>query len=127
MGNFLLGIIPGLAQQAATPVGGYTLANGTGTILSWTPPNDGKQHRTLVFASMSITTLEAGGAIQANFNVPSGATYAYTLFGASQGVGFNYNAFYLPVIVQAGQPVTITQASALTSGAAVMWAEIWGS
>jgi hypothetical protein len=127
MGDYPFGAIPPLGQQAATPAAGYPLANGTGNVLSWTPPNDGKQHRALIFGSMSITSPETGGAIEVQFNTPDGATYAYTLFGGSQGDGFNYNIFSLPVVVEGGQPVTVLQATALTVGTAVLWAEIWGS
>jgi hypothetical protein len=127
MGDYPFAPIPGLQLQAATPVAGYALANGTANILTWTPPNDGQQHRVFPAASMSIATIEVGGAIELTFNTPDGATYSYTLFGGTQGPGFNYNIFYLPVIVQPGLPVVLSQASALTSGVATLWAELWGS
>jgi hypothetical protein len=120
------GQIVSLPLVASTPPLGYVLANGTGNILQWTPPNDGQQHYVQAVASMSIVGAETGGAIELQFNTPDGATYAYTLFGGSQGAGFNYNIFSLPVVVQGGQPVQLIQASALTAGGAKLWAGLFG-
>ena len=42
--------VTGMAKLAGTAAAGYTLVNSTGTIISWTAPNDGAMHRVLLFA-----------------------------------------------------------------------------
>jgi hypothetical protein len=112
--------------QAATPAAGFALQNGTPTILTWTPPNDGKLHRFIVFASLVVGSAETGGAIAQGFTDPSGVSRSQALFNGGLGAGFaSPNNF--SYTVQGGQPVTIAQSSALTVGAATLWAEIWGS
>jgi hypothetical protein len=115
----------GLTLQAATPVAGYTLINGTGTVITWTPPNDGLQHRMLVIANQHVTSTETGGAISLIFNLPDGTAGSFALFaGASSAGAFRSSGLE---ICQAGAAVSVTQSVALTAGAAVLWVEIWGS
>jgi predicted RecA/RadA family phage recombinase len=125
-------VAPILGLLAATPAAGVALVNGTPTILTWTAPGDGKNHRFLIVASMDITTLQVGGAVGVAFTTPdqgSNANNAFPgLFTGAQAAGFNYAQVYsLSGIVKSGSTVSIAQTSALTAGAAVMWAEIWGS
>jgi hypothetical protein len=50
------------------------------------------------------------------------------LFTGAQGAGNNYaQAYAVSQVVKPGSTVVVAQTSALTSGAAVLWAEIWGS
>jgi hypothetical protein len=115
-----------LALQAATPVSGFALVNGTPNILTWTAPNDGQQHRVQVFASLHVISTETGGIVNVNFSAPDGNNGTFQLIAGSLAAGlFTANPPRL-VVVQAGQPVNILQ-TALTAGAALLWAEIWGS
>jgi hypothetical protein len=116
-----------LALQAATPVAGYTLVNGTGTIIAWTTPNDGQQHRFIVCASLDVTILEVGGAIQVAYTVPNGGAAAHTIFAAASGTGIYNPAGPFTIVCEANTTVMVEQTSALTAGAAIVWAEIWGS
>jgi hypothetical protein len=126
MGNYPFGANPALALQAATPAAGFALVNGTPTILTWTAPNDGQQHRVQVFASLHVTSTETGGVINLTGVFPDGTSATFQLIAGSQGSGtFSPNPAR-QIIVEAGQTVTVTQ-TALTGGAAVLWAEIWGS
>lgn len=115
-----------LSLQAATPVGGFALVNGTPVILSWTPPNDGKVHRFMVIGHIIATGVPAGGQINANFTCPDGT-------GANRDLVSGYGAGFVDWFThglwccQAGQPVQVQEQSALTAGAAQIWAEIWGS
>jgi hypothetical protein len=114
--------------QATTGTAGYALVNGTGTILTWTAPNDGQLHRFTVFAAMNVTSGQTGGNVDLNFTLPdSSGPYAWGLFSGGQGTGFNYSQGGHLVVVKANTAVTVTQSSAQTAGAALMWAEIWGS
>jgi hypothetical protein len=121
-----------LTLQAATPVAGFALVNGTPAILNWTAPADGQQHRFVVFATMNVTVTQVGGAVEVSYCTPDQATTTDNvfpgLFAGGQGVGPNYDQVYsLSGIVKPGSTVSVAQGSALTSGAALMWAEIWGS
>ncbi|HEY1668492.1 MAG TPA: glycosyl hydrolase family 28-related protein [Trebonia sp.] len=113
-----------LRPLAATAAGGYTQVNGTGTVLTWTAPNDGQLHRVILLADLHVTTTQVGGAITMNCDFPDGFANAPSVFAGAASPG-GYGAF-VGRVVEAGATVTITQSSALTSGAAVMWAELWG-
>jgi len=116
-----------LAQQAATAAAGFALQNATPTIISWTAPSDGNLHRVQIFASMSVGSAETGGTVSYEGTNPDGSTFVHTLFtGGNAGPGEVQPSAQLR-IVKAGTTVSIVQTSALTSGAATVWAEIWGS
>jgi len=112
--------------QAATPVTGYTLVNGTGNIITWTTPNDGQQHRFSVPAFMDCTSTETGGGIVVTFTLPDSTAVTLTLFAGGKSSGV-VSPNFITGIAKAGTAVTVTQSSALTGGASVIWAEIWGS
>lgn len=118
----------GMMRLAATAVTGFALQNATPTILSWTAPNDGSQHRILAFGSAEITSAATGGSVALVIVPPSGATGFPTVISGGQGTGFSYNGPYgLPYIVGPNTTVSLVQGSALTAGAVTVWAEIWGS
>ncbi len=115
-----------LQPQATTGTGGYTLINGTGNIITWAVPNDGALHRFLIFINLLVTSAQTGGAAGLSGLVsPSGASHSPGLLAGGAGAGLTQidNAYF----AQAGSTVTLAQTSALTAGAAVVWAEIWGS
>lgn len=117
----------GLRLLATTGDQGYALVNGTGVVISWTAPADGELHRFTVFATMNVTSGETGGAISIFFTMPDGTNTNFTLMPGGQGDGFNFSEFVYLVTIEPGSTVNISQTSALTGGAAKMWAEIWGS
>ena len=117
----------GLVLQAATPVGGYVLVNGTGTIISWTAPNDGKQHRVVIPQSMDVISGMTGGNINLNMTMPDGTASVFTAFAPTGTTGFNFSAYGPSMIVEAGTTVSLSQSSPLSVGSAKLWAEIWGS
>lgn len=112
--------------QATTGTAGYTLVNGTGTILSWTAPNDGLLHRAAVSGSLFASALETGGNISLLYTDPGGnanttAVWAGGLNGANAGTA----KF---VSVKAGTAVTLQQTVALSAGGpSTLWAELWAS
>ncbi len=116
----------GFALLASTGAGGYTLGAAAGTILSWTAPDDGNMHVVLVMATLHVTSAETGGALDAAFTTPDGGTA-----GANQFLGQNLAAGFHPAnqsyIIEAGSTFTLSQGTALTAGAAVLWAELRGS
>lgn len=126
MGMFPFGA-PALQLQAATPLAGYTLVNGTGTVLTWNVPNDGKLHRFTVYASQDVTVATTGGNIAVSWTMPDNTGGAWgVLPGTQASLGFNFSQTSYLVLAKPGTTVTVTQSSALTAGAAVAWAEIWG-
>lgn len=124
----ILSAVGVLAKQAATPVTGYTLINGTGNIISWTAPNDGQLHRVILIAMKSTSVAETGGLISVNFTAPDSSTGTPGTIngGTSPGFQFPQNGTNF-AIIKAGTTYTVQQASALTAGASTLWAEIWAS
>jgi hypothetical protein len=128
MGDYPFGSSPSLQRQAATPLAGVALVNGTPTILSWTAPNDGQQHRALIWANAIVGTATVGGAVNVTWTDPSGTGQAWTILpGTQASTGWEYSISQVPnIIIKAGTPVTVTQ-TALTAGASTVYAEIWGA
>lgn len=102
-----------------TPVG-VPLINGTQTILSWTAPQDGQLHRVEVFCTEVVTNATTAGITQVTVNGT-----ATTLISGGQAVGSQIGQ--AQVILQPGGTITIRQNTAMTAGAATVYAELWGS
>jgi len=115
-----------LVLQAATSSGGYVLVNGTGNIITWAVPNDGKQHRVLILASLNVSSEETGGSITLAVQDPGGTNGTHTIYGGGSGAGSVTPTTNCGMIVEAGTTVTLAQGSALTVGAATLYAELWG-
>ena len=111
--------------QAATPVGGFALQNGTPTILTWNVPNDGKLHVAFVVMLKHVTAAETGGAITLSYNTPDGTPNSHTPFAGGGLINTLDEEQDFP-LVQAGAVLTLAQSSALTVGASKLWAQIWG-
>jgi hypothetical protein len=121
--------IPGISPNwlqlvAATPPAGYPLVNGTGTIISWTAPNDGQMHRLMAIVEMDVTSTETGGQISLAHRLPDGTLYTPQLIPAAQAAG-GHNMGFSMYFVQQGTTANLLQNSALTGGAATLWAEFW--
>ena len=116
----------GLTLKASTLAAGYTLVNGTGDILTWTAPDDGNLHRAMILNMLKVTGAETGGQVQAHWTDPGGGAQAAQFFAPNTGAGLVRQG-NLTVFLQAGTTLTLSQDSALTAGASVLWAELWGS
>lgn len=114
-----------LQRQATTALAGAALVNGTETITEWTAPDDGQAHRVMVMATIDVTQATTGGLITVTYTAPDGTAGTHTLFPAGQTAEVTGGNLINPVIAP-GSTVTVAQASAMTAGAAVVWAEIWG-
>jgi hypothetical protein len=115
-----------LATTATSYPSGYALVNGTGTILSWTAPSDGQMHRVIVFGNYDVTSALTGGAVSTHYTQPGGVTASATVMGGGESTGTSQGTTWgLPVAP--GTTVNLVQATAVTVGAATIWAEIWGS
>jgi hypothetical protein len=118
----------GMTLLASTGAGGYALVNGTGTVITWTAPNDGQVHRFAVLSTIDVATTETGGQINVTYTVPNGNSASNGLYTAGLAAGHNNLAAgtFLKSVAP-GSTVSVTQSSALTGGASTLWAEIWGS
>lgn len=116
----------GMTLLGTAGLAGFTLVNGTPTIISWTAPNDGLLHRVTLFTILHVTSTETGGMIDAAYTTPDGAANAGQIYTGAQATGA-HSAAAFTFIIGANTTFSLTQASALTGGAAVLWAEIWGS
>jgi hypothetical protein len=134
-GNVLSLTGPTLTLQATTGVGGYTLVNGTGTIIAWTAPSDGNLHRFTIHARLIMSSSGTGGAIYAGNGgtILAGGTInsGSFMWNNNQGAGDYFlnksgSGDYKGVLGP-GEQIYIKQSSALTAGAGVFYAEIWGS
>ncbi len=119
----------GMTLLAATGAAGYSLVNGTGTIISWTAPNDGAVHRVILAGQLRVSgATETGGQIVLTWTLPdASASGNQQVVGGSQAVGVHPINGSFNIMCQANTTVTLTQASALTAGTAVLFAEMWGS
>ena len=118
-----------LQLQATTGPGGYALVNATASVIAWTAPADGQYHRAQVFASMLVSSAETGGLIQVQWTGPgAGAAQFNQLFAANLAAGAAaVQGSSLLLVIAPGSTIRVQQSSALSVGAAVLNAEIWGS
>lgn len=122
-------VAPVLGLLATTGVAGFALQNATPAILTWTAPADGNLHRVLVFANGDVTVATTGGAVGIALTLPDGTAVANSILAGTQGVShLNISgAGNATFFVKAGTTVTLSQTSAMTAGAEVVYAELWGS
>lgn len=123
-----------LAQVATTGNSGVALVNGTPNILSWTAPNDGQLHRALIAITLVVTSNATGGALAlfSHFNGTSAINATILSGGQSTGVYTQpatgaYGATLSFLLLYGGDALTLQQYTALTGGAATVYAEIWAS
>lgn len=121
----------GLAEVATTGTSGYALTNGTGTIISWTTPNDGNLHYAFLVIQEDVTSATTGGYVNFAFTAPGGAQSNQVLAG-TQSTGWkstsslsNCMAYQLPM--SPNTTVSVLQTSAVTAGAATVYATIYGA
>jgi hypothetical protein len=112
---------------ATTGVGGFALQDATPTILTWTAPNDGNMHRVQLWGELQVGTTAAGGQISLSYTTPGGSSEEVQIIAGSQAAGVSYLAGNSRVTVAPSTTVSLVQATALTSGAATIYMEMWGS
>jgi Tfp pilus assembly protein PilW len=110
-------------QQSVSALAGYTLVNGTGTIAQVTTPNDGAVHTVQVSTIIIVSVAETGGQIQTAFTAPDNSAQTQQNHAAGLGTGLARTSMTL--LCRPNTTVTLSQNSALTVGAAVLWASIW--
>ena len=116
----------GLTLRAATPAAGVALVNGTPVILTWTAPNDGKLHRVIVVGQVQVTSAETAGAVTMTTAAPVVSGSPFTLDAGGHAGVATYPLTAQVLTAQPGETINITQ-TALSAGAALLYAEIWAS
>ena len=122
------GIGPTYAMQlqATTGQSGFALQNGTPNIITWTAPSDGQLHRFEVVWSVHVTSALTGGAVHVTAYTGDGvAGTASAMLGGGESIG-GY-AGIEGGTTGPGTAVVVAQESAVTAGAALIFAEIWGT
>lgn len=117
----------GMSLLATTGIGGYALVNGTGNAVTWAAPSDGAMHRVLVFATLHVSTAQTAGAIQAIVTIPDGTSNNKAMFAGGLSSNEYYSTGPAVFLVEGGTSLSVFQSSAQTGGAAVLFAELWGS
>jgi hypothetical protein len=114
----------GIVRQSTTGTSGFPLQNATpSNIVSWTAPNDGQLHQALISATLVVASAETGGQVFIRWT-SGGAAQVFTVANANLGTGgVTYNNV---CVVDPGATIHIDQNTALTAGAATMYAVIAG-
>lgn len=110
-------------ESFSSAVAGYTLINGTGQIAQITTPNDGNVHTVQVSTNIIVSVAETGGLINTLFTAPDAS--GQTQQNHAAGLGLGLARVSMTLLCAPNTTVTIQQASALTAGAAKLWASIW--
>ena len=86
-------------------------------------------HRVALFTTLIVTSGMTGGLIECAFTDPSGVARDRSVYPSESVSGYYTQGGDTPQLwnVAPGSVCTLFQASALTVGAAILWAEIWGS
>lgn len=113
----------GLPVTAETSATGVALINGTQTILTATVPNDGKVHSAMGGLTKDVTTALTGGSVTATWTMATGTAKTVTLGGTTVGItGFTFAA--RACTLKPGTTFTVKQTTAMTAGAAKVFAKI---
>lgn len=113
-----------LQPTVRTPLAGFALQNATPTIATWIAPNDGQLHQAFVAAVLVVTVNEVGGQVFARWT-GGGAAQVQTAFNGGVAIG---GAIYnLVAVVDPGATIHLDQNTALTGGAASVFAVINGT
>ena len=104
-----------------TSATGVALINGTQTFLSLTVPNDAHPHLAFVSATKAVTTALTGG--QTAIKATEAPALAYSLLTTATAVGTAHSVASA-LLVAPNTTITVTQTTAMTAGAAKLYARI---
>lgn len=115
-----------LGLVASTGPNGFALQNASPVILQWAAPNDGLMHRAIIFSLLVVTSLQTAGAVLAIFD-----NAGHNLFAGGLAAGSYWPSAgpYPAVVIPPGAASNLVQLqqTAMTAGAATLYAEIWAS
>lgn len=120
--------VTGAVKQAASTIGtGFAMQNASDvTILQYTAPNDGKVHQVLLAMQIIAGAAGSTGGAIVYIYTQGGTQFITSLSGgglsANQVVGLNAN--FVSLAVDPGTTVTLQQQTAVTVGAAKVYAAL---
>ena len=116
--------VTGLPITAETSATGVALINGTGAIITAIVPNDGKVHQVVATMIKSVTSALTGGRTSVHWTNPLGVVTSLTTTQTAVGTyGTSSTASPLS-LASPGTTVYASQTSAMTTGAAKVYAKI---
>ena len=113
--------VPTAPITAETSATGVALIDGTQTILTATVPNDGKVHNLLFNVYKDVTTALTGGQLTITHSQPATLSASTKTTATTVAVHQIANGVML---VLPGTTVTLSQSTAMTAGAAKVYAKI---
>lgn len=116
-----------MSRVATTGPSGIALADSTSTLISWTAPDDGQMHRVQFYAIEVVSSVMTGGIVYINVTYPNGTAKGVEIFPAQTSAGQYLLGSDCNYLIEAGTTASVVQDTALTAGAATVYAEIWGS
>jgi hypothetical protein len=114
-----------------TGAAGFALQNATPNIGAvWNVPNDGQAHSFAIYGQVHTTGAETGGQCQVTYTQPDGNNQTTQIdpgghAAGTSGLGGSGTGVFSRQ-VQPGSTVQMSQGTALTAGAAVLFAALWG-
>lgn len=127
-----LPVVSWLSPNSVVPVAsivptGFTLQNGTPSILQWQAPSDNNKHFVLFEGFLIVVTSETGGALQLQFTFANTFRSGLLDPGAHPNNAPNSFPVHFGTYVDSGTTVFISQQSALTAGAAILNGVLWAN
>ena len=116
--------VTGLPITAETSATGVALINGTQTILTATVPNDGKVHQLAPNVIKTVTTALTGGTVTMSWTNAAGVVSSYKMTGTAVSGYYLSPASTVNTTLKPGTTVTLKQTTAMTAGAAKVYAKI---
>ena len=116
--------VTGLPITAETSATGVALINGTQTILSVTVPNDAKPHQAIVTVFKVVTAALTGGAVVMAVTDIAGTAFTIAIVGTAVGTYTHSSTINNSFLLKPGTTVTVKQTTAMTAGAAKVYAKI---
>ena len=128
------GVVTG-ASQAAVVLGegapadflstgtAAALINGTQTLCKWTAPNDGSYHAVMVFYIATVASDMTGGEVSLEYT-QAGAPQTQIILNAGLTASPAFGGLLNTVLIDPGSTIEVVQDTALTGGAATVWAAL---
>jgi hypothetical protein len=124
-----------LSKAAPTPGGGglitaetsstgVALIGASQTILTVLIPSDGKVHQVILTAAVYVTAALTGGAVQTTFTAYPGTSVRHTFTTTTVGTRMYSSTTTAQTLVKPGTRVSVKQTTAMTAGAAKVYAKI---
>ena len=109
---------------AETSATGVALINGAQTILTATVPNDAKPHQAIVTVFKVVTAALTGGAVVMAVTDIAGTAFTLAIAGTAVGTYTHSSTTNSTFLLKPGTTVTVKQTTAMTAGAAKVYAKI---